>query len=282
MRAATQALRVDGYVRVSRVGLRRGERFISPQIQREQIKLWAASRNVQVLKIFEELDAPGRRKPRPQLDRAIERVADGCRSVARRDRDRADLPRVGHPHCAGLRRLNPASRTNRGLRRRDRSSRELRQPGDRRPERRLCLEARAISSDRDLARAQTEGAGLIALHLPRISNDGTHDEHPPARDEMRQVVRQPLDVFAPLLLEALHFDDLGDQHVIGLTDGLSGHVRRPRKAPIRDRVQRPADDVAILRHQTLKVLGQLRRTQLKPNEKGRRRTHPRSVLGNRT
>ena len=41
---------------------------------------------------------------------------------------------------------------------------------------------------------------------------------------MRQVVRQPLDVFARLLLEALHFDDLGDQHVIGLTDGLSGHV----------------------------------------------------------
>src|SRR5215212_4940638 len=36
-------------------------------------------------------------------------------------------------------------------------------------------------------------AGLIALHRPRISKDGTHDEHPPARDEMRQVVRQALD-----------------------------------------------------------------------------------------
>jgi hypothetical protein len=46
---------------------------------------------------------------------------------------------------------------------------------------------------------------------------------------MRQVVRQALDVFACLLLEALHLDDLGDQHVIGLTDGLSRHVRRPRK-----------------------------------------------------
>src|SRR6185503_15825003 len=56
------------------------------------------------------------------------------------------------------------------------------------------------------------------------SKDGTHDEHPPARDEMRQVVRQALDVFARLLLEALHLDDLGDEHVIGLTDGLSGHV----------------------------------------------------------
>ena len=119
--------------------------------------------------------------------------------------------------------------------------------------------------------------GAVALHQPRISKDGTQDEHPPARDEMRQVVRQALDVFARLLLEAVHFEDLGHQHVIGLTDGLSGHVRRPRKPPLRDRVQRPADDVAILRHQTLKVLGQLRRTQLKPHEKGRRRAHSRSV-----
>src|ERR1700754_1231514 len=95
---------------------------------------------------------------------------------------------------------------------------------------------------------------------------------------MRQVVRQPFDVFARLLLEALHFDDVGHQHVIGLTDGLSGHVRRPREPPIRERVQRAADDVAILRHQTLKVLGQFGRAQLKPNEKGRRRAHPRSVV----
>src|SRR3954447_6075477 len=75
-------------------------------------------------------------------------------------------------------------------------------------------------SDSDLLRsrartAQTEGAS-DRLHPPRISKDGTHHEHPPARDEMRQVVRQALDVFAPLLLEALHFDDLGYQHVIGL------------------------------------------------------------------
>jgi hypothetical protein len=35
---------------------------------------------------------------------------------------------------------------------------------------------------------------------------------------MRQLVCQTLNVFAPLLLKALHFEDLGDQHVIGLTD----------------------------------------------------------------
>src|SRR3954463_10127446 len=78
-----------------------------------------------------------------------------------------------------------------------------------------------------------------------ISNDGTQDEQPPGRDEMRQVVLHALNLFGRLLLESLHFDDLGDQHVIGLTDGLSGHVRRPREPIIRDRVQRPADDVAI-------------------------------------
>jgi hypothetical protein len=52
---------------------------------------------------------------------------------------------------------------------------------------------------------------------------------------MVQVVRQALDVLARLLLEALNFEE-------------------PRKPPIRDGVERPADDVAILRHQTLKVL----------------------------
>src|SRR5437764_1620128 len=124
--------------------------------------------------------------------------------------------------------------------------------------------------------------GLIALRRSRISKDGTHDEHPPARDEVRQVVRQALNVFAPLLLPALHLDDLRDQHVIGSTDRLSGHVRRPRQTPVRHRVQRPADDVPILRHQTLKVFGQLRGTQLKPHEKGRGRTHPRSVMHSRT
>jgi hypothetical protein len=72
-----------------------------------------------------------------------------------------------------------------------------------------------------------EGGGAPG-HDRADSKDGTHDEHPPARNEMCQVVRQALDVFARLLLEALHFEDVGDQHVIGLTDGLSGDVRRPR------------------------------------------------------
>jgi DNA invertase Pin-like site-specific DNA recombinase len=77
MHASTQALRIDGYIRVSRVGLRRGERFISPQIQREQITEWAAAKNARLLTIYEELDTPGRRRPQPKLAQAIARVADG-------------------------------------------------------------------------------------------------------------------------------------------------------------------------------------------------------------
>ena len=40
-----------------------------------------------------------------------------------------------------------------------------------------------------------EADGLIVVHRPRISKDGTHDEHPPARlmTEDRDVVRGSLD-----------------------------------------------------------------------------------------
>src|SRR5689334_19671749 len=41
-----------------------------------------------------------------------------------------------------------------------------------------------------------------------VSEHGTHDEHSPACDEMLKVVRQALDVFRRLLLEAFDFDDL--------------------------------------------------------------------------
>jgi DNA invertase Pin-like site-specific DNA recombinase len=68
---------VDGYIRVSRVGLRQGERFISPAVQRERIQAWAAARGVRVLEVFEELDESGGRAERPLLEEAIRRVEDG-------------------------------------------------------------------------------------------------------------------------------------------------------------------------------------------------------------
>jgi hypothetical protein len=53
------SLMVDGYVRVSRVGYRSGERFISPSVQKEQIAAWAQARPATVLEVWEELDESG-------------------------------------------------------------------------------------------------------------------------------------------------------------------------------------------------------------------------------
>jgi len=67
----------DGYVRVSQVGGRDGERFISPGIQREQIETWAEANNAVIGMVFEELDESGARADRPLLAQAIERVERG-------------------------------------------------------------------------------------------------------------------------------------------------------------------------------------------------------------
>jgi DNA invertase Pin-like site-specific DNA recombinase len=68
---------VDGYVRVSQVRGREGERFMSPTLQREQIFGWAASHAVQIGELFEELDQSGARRNRPQLERALRRIEAG-------------------------------------------------------------------------------------------------------------------------------------------------------------------------------------------------------------
>ena len=68
---------LDGYIRVSQVGGRTGESFISPAVQREQIEGWARSRTVVLGQVFEEFDQSGARRDRPLLARAIERVEAG-------------------------------------------------------------------------------------------------------------------------------------------------------------------------------------------------------------
>lgn len=75
--AESIAERVDGYARVSQVNGRFGERFISPKMQREQIKRWASKRGVRVLTIFEDYDVSGARADRPSLELVIERVESG-------------------------------------------------------------------------------------------------------------------------------------------------------------------------------------------------------------
>ena len=68
---------VDGYVRVSQVGGRSGESFISPLVQREQIEAWCIARGFALGEMLEELDESGARSDRPLLEWAVRRVEAG-------------------------------------------------------------------------------------------------------------------------------------------------------------------------------------------------------------
>jgi site-specific DNA recombinase len=70
-------MRLIGYIRVSRVGGRKGDSFISPSDQREAIQGYASSHGHQVVDWYEDLDESGGKASRPQFDRALERVGGG-------------------------------------------------------------------------------------------------------------------------------------------------------------------------------------------------------------
>ena len=79
----------DGYVRVSRVGGRGGDNFISPEVQRDQITRWAALRGVEITMWHEDLDVSGGKIIRPGLDLAMTRCEQGLSEgivVAKLDR----------------------------------------------------------------------------------------------------------------------------------------------------------------------------------------------------
>ena len=59
-----------GYVRVSRVGGRKGPSFVSPEQQRERIEWWASGHDVEVI-WYEELDRSGGDDTRPEWQAAI-------------------------------------------------------------------------------------------------------------------------------------------------------------------------------------------------------------------
>jgi site-specific DNA recombinase len=67
-------LQLDGYIRVSRVGGREGESFISPEIQQEQIETWARLMNAQITEWHTDLDRSGGTMARPAFQQAYERV----------------------------------------------------------------------------------------------------------------------------------------------------------------------------------------------------------------
>jgi len=82
-------MKLDGYIRVSRVGGRSGDAFISPSEQKERIRAWARSQGHSIAKWHEDLDQPGSKADRPGLNRAMKRIegaATGGLVVARLDR----------------------------------------------------------------------------------------------------------------------------------------------------------------------------------------------------
>jgi site-specific DNA recombinase len=68
------AMKLDGYVRVSRVGGRSGERFISPEVQRERIAAHVKANGHKLVRWHEDLDLPGTHSARPGLQEALTRV----------------------------------------------------------------------------------------------------------------------------------------------------------------------------------------------------------------
>lgn len=82
-------MKLDGYIRVSRVNGREGDSFISPDVQREQIERWAQLRGVEIAAWHTDLDQTGGKLKRPGLDRALARIRTGKTgglAVARLDR----------------------------------------------------------------------------------------------------------------------------------------------------------------------------------------------------
>ncbi len=73
--------RAIGYVRVSRVGDRAGESFISPALQRETIAAKARAGGLEVVELVEDPDESGGKADRPGFVRALEAVERGEASV---------------------------------------------------------------------------------------------------------------------------------------------------------------------------------------------------------
>jgi site-specific DNA recombinase len=66
-----------GYIRVSRVGGRSGDSFISPGEQHKAIEALAQRLGIEIVSWYEELDASGGDNTRPMWNEAIDRVERG-------------------------------------------------------------------------------------------------------------------------------------------------------------------------------------------------------------
>jgi site-specific DNA recombinase len=104
---AARPTSADGYLRVSRTGGREGERFISPDVQRQKIEAWAEANRVEIATWWEELDQSGAKRERPMFQEALarcERGETGGIVVARLDR----FARSAVDALESIKRLNEA------------------------------------------------------------------------------------------------------------------------------------------------------------------------------
>src|SRR4051794_27481587 len=70
-------MRVGGYIRVSHVGRRDPDRFLSPTLQRERIATWCAANGHELITVREDIDVSGGRKDRANLLDLVEAVESG-------------------------------------------------------------------------------------------------------------------------------------------------------------------------------------------------------------
>jgi site-specific DNA recombinase len=68
---------VDGYIRVSRVGDRSGESYISPDVQREAIERWAHERDVELVLHEPEENVSGGSMDRPVFNCLMGQIRSG-------------------------------------------------------------------------------------------------------------------------------------------------------------------------------------------------------------
>jgi DNA invertase Pin-like site-specific DNA recombinase len=107
---AKKPQRAVGYIRVSQVGGREGDSFLSPELQREKIEAWAAYRGFTIAGWYIDLDRPASKgaPPRPEFERmmadardakfeavAVYRLTRFARSVAASARAYEDLEKLG-------------------------------------------------------------------------------------------------------------------------------------------------------------------------------------------
>lgn len=75
--AQTNSLRLDAYIRVSKVAGRSGSSFISPEVQRHQIERWAQAHGHELTWHKPELDVSGGNMRRPVFDQIVQRIKTG-------------------------------------------------------------------------------------------------------------------------------------------------------------------------------------------------------------